>query len=319
MLMLVVWCLIWPKLADIKKGIYIYDGMGKISLPCAKPLLAGNVEEEDSVFIEYVSAIDGDPQQKLDPKNFFENDNGIFINKLMEEKNDSGVFIPRPIKLCHPDWVLSYRGCPLAYGKGKMSWGDTTEGLRYTNLFGTNILNYITKGTPSIVMHTSNICITLQASRIDDNDETIAVYQRKGLPYFIEPSVKYPTDSKPTTPLPLLYCFKRVEKQYLSEDTFTYLNQRADKATKQHQQQFYKAEKALHSSYTPSETIESAALYDLQALYNHEDLVDSFLILMMDPEIEVIRRKWNRLRGPLQSYVIAIFEAIDVCVGIFTQ
>ena len=184
----------------------------------------------------------------------------------MEQGNDSGMFIPRPTRSCHPDWVLSYRGCPLAYGEGKMGQSDTTEGLQYTNLCGTNILNYVTKGTPSIVMHMSNIRITLQASRIDDNEETIAVYQRKGLPYFIEPSVEHPTDSKPRTPLPLLYCNKRVEKQYLSEDIFAYLNKRAEKATKQHQKLFYKAEKALYSRYTPSETIESAASYDLQAL-----------------------------------------------------
>ena len=129
------------------------------------------------------------------------------------------------MKSSHPDWVSSYRGCPLAYGEGKMSRGDTTEGLQYTNFCGTNILNYITQGTPSIVMHTSNICITLQASRIDDNVQTIAVYQIKCFPYFIEPSVEYPTDSKLTTPPPLFYCYKRVEKQCLSEDTFAYLNE----------------------------------------------------------------------------------------------
>ena len=119
------------------------------------------------------------------------------------------------------------------------------------------------------------------------------MYQRKGLPYFIEPSVEYPTDSKPTTPLPLLYCYERVEKQYLSEDTFAYLNKRAEKATEQQQKIFHKVEKALHSRYTPSETIELAASYDLQALYYYEDLVDSILVLTMDPEIDIIKRKWN--------------------------
>ena len=94
---------------------------------------------------------------------------------------------------------------------------------------------------------------------------------------------------------------------------------RANKATKQHQQQFYKAEKALQSRYTPGETIESAALCNLQALYYHEDLVDSILVLTVDLEIEVIWRKGNGLWEPLQNYVMALFEAIDVCVGIFTQ
>ena len=75
-------------LADIEKGIYIDDGKGKILCPCAKPLLAGNKEEEDNVFIEYVSAMDGDPQQKLDMQKCFENNNGIFINKLMEQRDN---------------------------------------------------------------------------------------------------------------------------------------------------------------------------------------------------------------------------------------
>ena len=72
--------------------------------------------------------MDGDPEQKLDLKNFFEKNNGIFINKLMEQRNDSGMFIPRPMKSCHPDWVLSYRGYPLAYGESQTSQGDITEG-----------------------------------------------------------------------------------------------------------------------------------------------------------------------------------------------
>ena len=143
-------------LADIEKGIYIDDCMGKILRPYAQPLLAGNEEEKDNVFIEYVSAMDGDSEQKLDLKEFFKNNNGIFINKLIDQRDNSGMFIPRPTKLCHPDWVLSYRGCPLAYGEGKTSQGDTTEGLQYTNLCGTNIkLCY--KGDPSLIMHTSNI------------------------------------------------------------------------------------------------------------------------------------------------------------------
>ena len=50
------------------------------------------------------------------------------------------------------------------------------------------------------------------------------------------------------------------------------------------------AEKALHSKYTPSKTIELAASYNLQALYYREDLVDSILILTMDPEIDITRK-----------------------------
>ena len=59
-------------LADIEKGIYIDDGMGKISRPYAKPLLAGNEEEEDIIFIKYASAMDGDPEQKVRSEEIFQ-------------------------------------------------------------------------------------------------------------------------------------------------------------------------------------------------------------------------------------------------------
>ena len=52
-------------LSDIKNGILIDDCMGKIKFPFAKPLLAGNEEEEDNVFIEYVGALDNSPTHSL--------------------------------------------------------------------------------------------------------------------------------------------------------------------------------------------------------------------------------------------------------------
>ena len=164
-------------LADIENRILIDDCMGKIKGPFAKPLLAGN-EEEDNVFIEYVSALDNSPTHSLNQSSFLEDEHGPFVDKWFEQVTDEGVPIPRPTKSCHPDWVLLYRGCPLAYGEGKTSWGDTTEGLQYTNLCATNILNYLPEGCASIIMHSSDVRIMLQASRIIEDTAKIAVYRK---------------------------------------------------------------------------------------------------------------------------------------------
>ena len=125
-------------LADIENSILIDDCLGKIKCPFAKPLLVGN-KEEDNVFIEYVSALVNTPTHSLNTTSFLEGEYGLFVDKLFEQVTDEGVPIPRPMKSCCPDWVLSYRGCPLAYGEGQTSQGDTTEGLQYTNLCATNI------------------------------------------------------------------------------------------------------------------------------------------------------------------------------------
>ena len=52
-------------LTDIEKGIIIDDQMGKIKWPFAKSLLVGNEEEEDNVFIEYISALANSPRHNL--------------------------------------------------------------------------------------------------------------------------------------------------------------------------------------------------------------------------------------------------------------
>ena len=149
------------------------------------------------------------------------------------------------MKSCHPDWVLSYGGCPLTYGEGKTSWDNTTEGLQYTNLCATNILNYLPEESANIIMHSSNVRITLQASKIIENTAKIAVYQRKSMSCFIEPSVAEPEKSKVTNPLPLLYYYDKVEKQYLTDEVFDYLNTR-DKQ----QNLYHEAEQRLHRKYS---------------------------------------------------------------------
>ena len=89
-------------LADIKNKILIDDCIGKIKCPFAKPLLAGNKQEEDNVFIEYVSALDNSPTHSLNQRSFLEDEHGLCVDKLFEQVTDEGVPIPRPMKSCHP-------------------------------------------------------------------------------------------------------------------------------------------------------------------------------------------------------------------------
>ena len=163
-------------------------------------------------------------------------------------------------------------------------------------------------------MHSSNVRITLQASKIIENTAKIAVYQRKSMSCFIEPSVAEPEKSKVTNPLPLLYYYDKVEKQYLTDEVFDYLNTR-DKQ----QNLYHEAEQRLHRKYSSGETITLATLYDLSTLYYHENVKNHILVLTVDLPYPDILRQWLKLSAPLQNYIMSLFEAIDVCVGIFIQ
>ena len=63
----------------------------------------------------------------------------------------------------------------------------------------------------------------------------------------------------------------------------------------------------------------SAASYDLSTLYYHEDVKNDILVLTVDPVNREILRQWLTLSEPLQNYIMSLFKAIDLCVGIFIQ
>ena len=121
------------------------------------------------------------------------------------------------------------------------------------------------------------------------------------MPYFIEPSVAGPQKSKVTNPLPLLYYSEKVEKQFLTNEVFDYLNTRTKTATDQQQDLYHEAEQRLHRKYSPGETITSAASYDLSTLYYHENVKNDILILTVDPLNSEILRQWMKLSEPLQN------------------
>ena len=139
------------------------------------------------------------------------------------------------------------------------------------------------------------------------------------MPYFIKPSVAEPQKSKVTHPLPLLYHYEKVEKQFLTNEVFDWLNTRAETATDQQQNLYHEAEQRFHRKYSPEEMITSAASYDLSTLYYHENVKNDILVLTVDPLNPEILREWMKLSEPLQNYIMLLFKAINVCVGIFVQ
>ena len=133
------------------------------------------------------------------------------------------------------------------------------------------------------------------------------------MPYFIKPSVAEPQKSKVTHPLLLLYHYEKVEKQFLTNEVFDWLNTRAKTATDQQQNLYHEAEQRLHRKYSPEETITLAALYDLSTLYYHENVKNDILVLTVDPPNPEILREWMKLSEPLHNYIMSLFEAIG-CV-----
>ena len=139
------------------------------------------------------------------------------------------------------------------------------------------------------------------------------------MPYFLKPSVAEPQKSKVINPLLLLYYYEKVEKQFLTNEVFDYLNTRAKTATDQQQNLYHEAEQSLHRKYSPGEKITSAASYDLSTLYYLENVKNDILVLTVDPLSPEILRECMKLSEPLQNYIMLLFEAINVCVGIFVQ
>ena len=100
---------------------------------------------------------------------------------------------------------------------------------------------------------------------------------------------------------------------------FDYLKTRAKSATDEQQNLYHEAKQRLHRKYSQGETITSAASYDLSTSYYHENVKNDILVPTVDPPNPDILREWKKLSEPLQIYIMSLFEAIDVCVGIFVH
>ena len=187
-------------LVDMEKGeqVNIYHG-AKLECPFAIGLTAGNEEEKDNVFVEYASHIYDELylQDTLTRDDFVNNCNGKFLASLFEEKLSDRKHIPRPTKSCQPDFVLCYKGCPLAYGECKSGTYDTKEGLSLTTMLSTNILNYATPSTPAIVLHTNDFRFHVQVVTLNTDNSTLCVWQRDGYRYHLNPQGP-PPPAKPS-------------------------------------------------------------------------------------------------------------------------
>ena len=183
-------------LVDMEKGeqVNVYHG-AKLEHPFAVGLMARNEEEKDNVFVEYASHIYDKiyPKDTLTREEFVNNHNGKFLAFLFEEKGKDGKYIPRPTKFCRPDFILHYKGCPLAYGECKSGTYDMKEGLSLTTVLSANILNYATPSTPAIVLHTNNFRFHVQVVTLNTDNSTLCVQQRDGYRYHLTLKALHPS------------------------------------------------------------------------------------------------------------------------------
>ena len=158
----------------------------KLSRPWVIGLRVGNEEECDNVFIEYISHRIRPFRNMLSEEDFNNNRNGQFCAQLFDQK-EKGKHIPRPTSSCRLDWVLRYRCIPLAYGEAKSGGCDTQEGLSYTTILSSNILNFAPPTTPAIVVHSNDECFCFQVVYFDLEHRALKVLQRAGKKYHMHP------------------------------------------------------------------------------------------------------------------------------------
>ena len=158
----------------------------KLSRPWVIGLTVGNEEECDNVFIEYISHRIRPFRNMLSEEDFNNNRNGQFCAQLFDQK-EKGKHIPRPTTSCRLDWVLRYRGIPLAYGEAKSGGCDTQEGLSYTTILSSNILNFAPPTTPAIFVHSNDECFCFQVVYFDLEHRALKVLQRAGKKYHMHP------------------------------------------------------------------------------------------------------------------------------------
>ena len=316
-------------MADLERSIVPeHVHTASVVRPYAEKLLAGNEEEYDNVFFEYTSNIvDGIPFEK---EQFEKERHGLMIeclfNQKVKTKEGYEVAIPRPTKSCRPDWVLKFRGTPLAYGEGKSSpQGDTVEGLSYTTVCAANILNFM-PFSPAIVMHSTNARFRFQAIRLDTEEKAFQVLQRDGMRYdTVNPTLEsmQQLSAEFTTP-PIMYKFERVSKSLLElttlnphfDDNIQSIQQRAcvalkDKETAENlgRKKLIKVESSPARSYIED---------DLYADPYSGDGEEKCLVLKVEDQSHLIR-KWRALPGKLRQYLLACFEAIDVTTALLME
>lgn len=316
-------------LADLERGIVPnHEHTASVTRPYAIPLLAGNEEEEDNVFIEYVSNRVSS-YKRYQKKYFEEQNNGVFLEHLFNEKiPGTQKPIPRPTKSCRPDWVLKFRGCPLAYGEGKSCpvWQDTGSGTSYTTMCAANILNFMPTNSPAIVMHSTNARFRFQAVRLDLEGKALQVLQRDGMRYdFADPQGPGGGDSEEFQELPIMYRFERVPKSvhalrpmqsYLghAEEQVAGQAQAAQASRMKAEDIARKSKRMKKIAQSPSRSYEVEDAYEDP--YNEGD--GTVLILKVNDD-SALKRKWMSINWKLRQYAICLLEAVDVMTALLME
>ena len=164
-------------------------------------------------------------------KDDFENNNrGKFCGELFAQKEENK-YIPWPTKSCHPDFILRYRGVPLAYSEAKSGSKDTKEGLSYTTILSLNILNFMPPTTPAIVIHSNDKQFRFQIVSLDIKNRALHVLHRTGKKYHMHPKgtqqcpgydkldqeMKNQVRQMDNIPLPAHYQFETIHKDTVKD------------------------------------------------------------------------------------------------------
>ena len=286
----------------------------KLCRPYSNPLLAGNEEEEDNIFIEYVSRVEDTSEFDVDA--FHMNKVGLFTENLMKQD------LPRPTKSCRPDWVHQYEGCPLAYGEGKTTKGE--EGLHYSQICATNILNYLPVGEPSLLLYSSGNQFIMQAARLCPDSMKIKVIQRKGIPYVLTPTSEDPMGRglthrlghrpRPTRSLKMPITYTLVETKKCTDQQLAMLRLRATTEALAEQKELYNDANTLREAIGEG-SLTAAVSYDIERLY--EDLDKNEFIIGVAEHYPKVSMKFEKLARNVQWYITSLFEAVDVCTTVF--
>ena len=171
-------------LADMERNMFLdTDYTYSLKRPHARALQGENEEEDENIFIQYVSISE---QGDLVPKKFHANKDGPFIGELFDTVHE-GSRCTRPTKSCQPDFILEYQGVPLGYGEVKSNPFDSKEGLSYMTMCTANILNFAYPAQPAIVMHSNNRKFHIQTVKVNLDDGELVVKERLGTPYSLVP------------------------------------------------------------------------------------------------------------------------------------
>ena len=219
--------------------------------------------------------------------------------------------------------MYSYRGCPLAYEESKTGGYDMKEGLSYTSICATNILNYLPSNCPAVVLHSSNVRFRMQVMCLDKNNTSIQVLQRDGIPYTLQ--APPPNDQCDTNKYgfpPILYRFCAVSKGMVPLPDFKlhFIYQNVQVEITAHEAQQARQQAEVDAGIRKVKRDPSPSLsYEEGKLHHHNSFEEEFLLINIDDYTLDEKACWENLHPTLKRYMLAIFEAIDVVVGIFVM